>query len=129
MGASESAHEEAILLDLAEQLGHAWSVQDVARLEQLIDDPYFHTDARGRILGRAEWLADVPRQGQRPNITFDDVNVGIFGEVAVITGRNVVTMAADGKAIERGLRFTQAWKRRGSAWRRAIFQATWIAAQ
>jgi hypothetical protein len=49
-----------MLLELAYQVGLAWGVRDVATLERLIDDPYFHTDVRGRTLGRAEWLADVP---------------------------------------------------------------------
>jgi ketosteroid isomerase-like protein len=129
MGDSEAARDEASLLDLARQLGQAWAVQDVTKRERLIDDPYFHTDASGRTLGRAEWLADVPRQGQRPTITFDDAKVQIIGPVAVMTGRNVVTMTADGNAVERALRFTQVWRRHGAAWRRAIFQATWIAAR
>jgi hypothetical protein len=58
--------------------------------------------------------------------------VKVVGDVAVMTRRNVVTIAADGPAVERSLRFTQVWRRRGTLWRRAFFHATfhatWITA-
>ena len=127
MNETKLAGEEGLLLNLARQVGNAWAIRDVGTLAQLIDDPYFHTDVNGRTLGRTEWLSYVPGHGRGPAITFDDVKVDILGDLAVITGRNVVTMLSDGKAVNRALRFTQVWRRRGLEWRRAVFQATWIA--
>jgi len=56
MANTESSHAEAMLLELAHQVGRAWGVRDVATLERLIDDSYFHTDVRGRTLGRASMI-------------------------------------------------------------------------
>jgi ketosteroid isomerase-like protein len=99
-------------------------------LERLIDDPYFHTNVAGRTMNRAEWLAeDVPDLKPRPTITFDDMKVRVFGDTAVLTGGNVVTLRVEGKTVQRALRFTQVWRRYGDTWRRALFQGTEVPAK
>ena len=118
--------DERVLLDLTRQLGQAWATKDTVRLEALIDDPYFHTDVNGRTLDRTSWLAEVPKMSQAPEITFQDMKVQLYGDMAVITGENMVRVSTEG-ASARGLRFTQVWRRHGASWRRAVFQATWIA--
>jgi ketosteroid isomerase-like protein len=123
-GASGQSNSEKTLLDLARKAGEAWVAHDIATLESLIDDPYFHTDVSGQTWNRAEWLADVPNLKPQPTITFDDVKVRLFGDTAVITGRNVVTLLVEGKTADRALRFTQVWRRYGDTWRRAVFHAT-----
>jgi ketosteroid isomerase-like protein len=103
-GASAQSSDEKMLLDLARKVGVAWAAHDIRTLERLIDDPYFHTDVAGRTWNRAEWLADVPNFKEPATITFDDVKVRVFGDTAVLTGRNVVTPSVEGKTVERALR-------------------------
>jgi ketosteroid isomerase-like protein len=128
-GVSGQSAGEKMLLDLARNVGEAWAAHDMGTLERLIDDPYFHTDTFGRTWNRAEWLVNVPNFKPPATITFDDVKVRVFGDTAVVTGRNVVKYLHEGKVVELALRFTQVWRRYGDTWRRAVFQATEVSAK
>jgi ketosteroid isomerase-like protein len=127
-GVNDRSNSDSALLELARKTGEAWAAHDIRTLERLIDDPYFHTNLSGRTFNRAEWLAEqVPNFTPRPTITFDDMKVRVFGDTAVLTGRNVVTLRHEGKVREQALRFTQVWRRYGDTWRRAVFQGTEVA--
>lgn len=123
--------EDSTTLEAAvRQFGQAWAQGDVATLETLLSPTYTHTDIFGEIQDRSAWLAYAQgRRGARTRIAFEDVQTRIAGEVAVITGRNVVHGEGDvlRDGIEnRAIRFTQVWIKRKEGWLREAFQGTTV---
>ncbi len=117
---------------LVRQFGQAWLEADVSTLDRLLAREYTHTDVTGRVLHRADWLADAanaqkwlraPEGNRKPSIEFEDVAVKMIGDSAVITGGNVIH-SANPQAAPIKLRFTQVWIKEDGNWKRCFFQAT-----
>lgn len=117
---------------LARRFGEAWLKADVKTLDALLAREYTHTDVTGKVLHRADWLADAGNAqrwlrgnagGASPAIEFDDINVRVLGDTAVVTGGNTIR-PADTKVAPMRLRFTQVWIKEDGQWKRRFFQAT-----
>lgn len=119
---------------LSRQFGQAWLLGDTQTLDHLLAREYTHTDVTGKVLHRAEWLADAanvqkwlraPSGPRSPSIDFLNVELKLVGTVIVITGENVIRSAnPDNPSIK--LRFTQVWVKEKGEWKRQFFQATSI---
>lgn len=115
----------------ARQFGEAWLKADVKTLDVLLAREYTHTDVTGKVLHRSDWLADAGNaqkwlrgnaDGRSPAIEFDDINVRVLGDTAVVTGGNTIR-PADTKIAPMKLRFTQVWIKEDGQWKRRFFQA------
>ena len=125
----------AVTTDRAEALksaavafGEAWAKGDTVTLDSLLSPTYTHHDAFGARLDRAAWLAYASkRTGRDTKIELRDENYRYFGDVAIITGTNIVTgTGARNAADTAGLTivFTQVWIWSTDRWLREAFQAT-----
>ena len=126
-----SMHQDdrvAELKDAARRFGEAWANGDIAVLDALLSPTYTHTDVFGDFLKRADWLAYVQkRAGRASQISFRDVDIRMFGDVAVVTGINEVRGGGALSPTDQQdllLRFTQVWVWRDGRWLREAFQAT-----
>lgn len=117
---------------LARQFGQAWLNADVQTLDHLLSREYMHTDVTGKVLHRADWLADAanaqkwlraPEGDSKPSIEFEDMTVKLIGDAAVITGENVIH-SANPQATPIKLRFMQVWIKENGEWKRRFFEAT-----
>ena len=110
------------------RFGRAWASGDMAVLDELLSPTYTHHDSYGERLNRQAWLDYASRRtGRDTRIEFRDVNTRMFGNVAVVTGTNIITgggvrSAKDTKDLE--MVFTQVWIWRDGRWLREAFQAT-----
>ncbi|GEM_PF-1028450 len=125
---------EAEIQQMIRRFGEAWAQNDLATLESLLADDYLHTDYLGNIQNRAEWLEYVKERkakGIVNKIEFADVKVRIYGDVAVVTGQNIIKGLSVGQNKESAtkIRFTQVLLRKQGTWLRTAFQATPIAQQ
>ena len=50
-----------------------------------------------------------------------DVKIRVYGEVAIVTGRNVAKGKREGKPFITEVRFTHLWVRERGQWKRAAF--------
>lgn len=78
-----SAEDE--LIELENTRCKAIAAGDVNVLNEMLDDDYFHVYGGGLNSGKSGWIdhiTDVPRMPERV-----DLNVRIFGETAVLTGK------------------------------------------
>jgi ketosteroid isomerase-like protein len=57
----------------------------------------------------------------------DDLNVRVFGDVAVVTGRSILARSYQGKRASVTQRFTDVFVRRDGRWRAVASQGTQIA--
>jgi ketosteroid isomerase-like protein len=101
--------------------GQAWATHDLTTLERLLAEDYTHTDVLGQFQNRAEWLAYVRSDVFAHQLEFEDVTVRIYGDVAVVTGRNIWRPGTRFLALP--LRFTVVLTRKNGYWQRWVFQA------
>lgn len=125
---------EGQLRSVISKFGEAWAINDMATLESLLSDDYVHTDYLGRVQNRAEWLDYVRERkakGIVNKIEFADIKVRLYGDVAVVTGLNVIKGSLTEQANDAGaqIRFTQVLVKRRNKWLRTSFQATPVTQQ
>jgi ketosteroid isomerase-like protein len=116
---------EMEVIQTARDIGQAWAKHDVATLERLVSDDYTHTDIVGIVQNKDEWLADVrwsAARGLVRKLEFEDLKVRIHGDVAIVTGRNILIIGSSG-IVRLPLRFTQVLTKRNGYWQRSAFQA------
>lgn len=116
-------------------IGKAWTQNNLDTLNKYIDENYIHTDVRGQKLNRSEWLGYVKDRKDKsltnPDIAFEDVQISVYGDFAIVTGINTFTGQAytsneASTSKQSKLRFTQVLKKVNGAWKRIAFQATYI---
>ena len=138
MTVGSSLHQTDSRIEALDQavraFGEAWAMGDVAKLKEALSPTYTHQDVWGRFQDCAMWLAYAgARRGMTTGISFHDIRRRIVGDVAIITGMNVITGEARrnpddvevrvDKSVHR-IRFTQIWAWRNDRWLREAFQAT-----
>jgi ketosteroid isomerase-like protein len=112
-----------------DRFGDAFLKADVDALDALLTDDYVHTNLSGTVLDKTRWLNYVKsRRGEIKSgklkvgsYVNDGIVVRVYGDAAVVTGRNVTKGAREGKAFTTRLRFTQVWVKQSGRWRRAGF--------
>jgi hypothetical protein len=117
-GSAQSKEREDVLAnDVA--MGKAIETGDVALYDKLAADDFQFITAAGVILTKAERLASL-KKGPTPGFRTSDHTIRIYGNVAVVTGRQGPGAGP--------IRFTRVWVKQGDAWRAVSTQATSIQA-
>jgi ketosteroid isomerase-like protein len=116
----------AELNELEQRLIRAWVDRDRETIDAVLDDNWAVIDVSGRILTKAQVLEEAFQTGDRQIEagTIDEVRVRTFGEVAVVTGRTIVTGTYRGSRSAVKLRFTDVCVKRGDRWQVVSSQAT-----
>lgn len=123
VAAQGGAREQVIQLD--KDVVAAYLRGDAAFLERTLAEGYSYTAPDGRVRRRAEAIAAV-RSGSLKfdAIEVDDRQAQLYGDAAVVTGRERMKGKSDGKPFEAMIRFTAVYVRQEGRWREAAFQAT-----
>ena len=123
--------EEAEQLNQLEQrLVRAWVERDRETVDEILADDWSVIDPGGRILTKAQVMAEGFESGTR-NIesgSIDEVQVRLLCNVAVVTGRTVASGSYQGAPFSVQLRFTDVCEKQGGHWRVVASQGTLIAA-
>jgi ketosteroid isomerase-like protein len=109
---------------IEQQLARAWVDSDRATIDRIIASDWTTIAITGRLLTRAEVMADFFRDGKSPiaSMTIDDVRVRLLGDVAIVTGRT--TARAIGSEASIVLRFTDVFALRNGRWQIVASQGT-----
>jgi len=114
-------------------LENAWSQASVKRdgkaLERFYADEYIFTDEDGVLSNKAKEIANITGgMFQLTAYKFEDIRVHIYGDVAVVTGRNTIkgTWEDIKRDISGPYRFTDVFARRNGAWQCVASQASRI---
>jgi hypothetical protein len=124
--ATEETEEREVLQQRIREFGEAWASSDVTTLDGLLTSEYLHTDVRGQVLNREEWLAYARAARPVSTMGFEDVKTKLYSDTAVVTGRNVIAGPLNSWESNISIRFTQVWAKEKGEWKRAYFQATLI---
>jgi ketosteroid isomerase-like protein len=111
---------------------------DRAFFERVLADDFTHTSHSGAFKTKSEWMAeskfDDPQAdpGAGPtryeSLDVDDLQVRIYGDTAVVTGRTTPKgRNAKGEPITGHYRYLRVWAKREGQWRAVAFQGTRIA--
>lgn len=114
------------IIDLENARCRALVDADLAALDALVDVDLVHIHATGAVDDKPAYLAMV-----ESGITFlraerCDLEVRVYGDVAVATGRLLqsIELRANAERREMDVITTQVWRRQGESWRQVSFQAT-----
>jgi ketosteroid isomerase-like protein len=123
-----SAKEILELNQIQQRLIKAWIEKDRETIDSILADDWRVTDPAGRVLTKAQVLAELD-SGERKleSGTIDDVDVRFFDDVAVVTGRTAATGSYQGTSVSVSFRFTDVFVKQNDKWRAVASQATMIA--
>lgn len=98
-------------------------------IEAILSDDWTVIDPTGRVLTKADAIREGFESGTRKieSGAIDEVQVRLFNNVAVVTGRTIAEGSYEGTNVSVKLRFTDVCVRRGDGWQVVASQATLIA--
>lgn len=121
--------ESEQLHQLEQRLIRAWVEKDRETVDEILADDWSVIDPSGRVLTKAQVMAEGFESETR-NIesgTIDEVQVRLFGNIAVVTGRTAAAGTYQGHPFSVQLRFTDVCEKQGARWRVIASQGTLIA--
>jgi uncharacterized protein (TIGR02246 family) len=91
---------------------------DAAALDRIYADDFIGVGPSGTVRTKPQVLADFTSGNLKfQTITTDDVQVRVYGNTAVETGRSTIIGQDKGKAFPRDNRFTRVWVKQQGRWR------------
>jgi ketosteroid isomerase-like protein len=111
-------HAEQELIALEKSWSDAMVKKDLAFLDQILSDDYLFTDPDGAVSTKAQLLA-YHRSGESiyASVVTDNVKVRIYGDAAVVIGRNTERYQNKGKDISGQYQWTDTWVKHAGRWR------------
>jgi ketosteroid isomerase-like protein len=109
--ASASDHE--VLTGLNRDYIRSVQNGDVRRFDEILAPDFRCSNPDGSLVDRAGFLAQTARPVTIANLAAHDVEIRLFGDMAIIHARTSYTLA-DGRAG--GGRYTDVWARRSGQW-------------
>jgi ketosteroid isomerase-like protein len=123
--ATVSRSEQAVR-NLERLYAEAVTRQDVATLDRILADDFIATSSRGEVRNKSHEIDDI-----KPNPDYaleafklDDLNVRIFGEMAIITGRSTLKAGYKGQSSPSLFRYTRVYAKRKGRWQVVSQQLT-----
>ena len=104
------------LTRLEHELTEAIRRHDVERLEQLIGREFKLVGRTGRGWSRHEWLEKAAGPYEIDDFSFEEIDVDVFGDTAVLHSRYRQTARLDGTDLSHTFVLTDVWVRRHGRW-------------
>jgi len=86
---------------------------DVKRFEEILADDFLCSNPDSSLLNKAQFLAQTARPVTIAGLAAEDIQIRLFGDIAIIHARTRYR-TADGE--QRQGRYTDVWARRGERW-------------
>jgi len=91
---------------------------DAAALDRIYADDFIGVGPSGTVRTKPQVISDFTSGDLKfQSITTDDVQVRVYGNTAVETGRSTMNGQDKGKAVPRDNRFTRVWVKQQGRWR------------
>lgn len=125
LGAGAVSDPEREVREVTERRFAAMVRADTAELERLLADDLTYTHSNGQVETREKFLASIASKAVvYKSIEPSGVEVRVYGEAAVATGRVEMKVTAAGRDLAFVARFTAVYVREDGAWRLAAWQTT-----
>ena len=91
---------------------------DATALDRIYADDFIGVGPSGTVRTKPQVISDfTSRDLKFQSITTDDVQVRVYGNTAVETGRSTMIGQDKGKTVPRDTRFTRVWVKQQARWR------------
>jgi len=102
--------------------------QDIAAINRILADDFIATSSRGETRDKAREIDDIRPSSDytMEGFDLDDINVRVFGETTVATGRSTLRAAFRGRSNTSVFRYTRVYVKRGGEWQVVAQQLTRI---
>jgi ketosteroid isomerase-like protein len=124
-------HSDAAVGSKITALENLWNqaaqANDANAVDNILDDTFVHVTSEGRLLTKAEVLAEVKAPSNRFVITSESMIVRLHGDTAIVTGIRKTTGLERGRPFARQDRFVDTWLYRDGSWVSIASLATPIA--
>lgn len=118
---------EQELIKMEQEFGEAQPRRDVAMLSQLMADEFTATIPPGRVVNKAQVIEMVASPDlEMESLINDEINVRVYGDAAVATGRGTGKGRYKGQDASGRFRYTRVWVKRGGQWQAVAAQSTMI---
>lgn len=101
---------------------------DAQRLATIIAPTFTFIGPDGQVENRQVYLAGYQQLSELGvavnSIDMDEVDVRIFGDIAIVTGRVVAQLTMKGQPLTENVRFTRVYQRQSGAWLMVSGQGT-----
>jgi len=98
---------------------------DAGALSSLLSEDLTYTHTTGQVENKEQFLAGITSgKLDYQSIQPSEVQVRVYGDAVVMTGRAEVKVNAQGKDLALALRFTSVWVKGDGGWRMAAWQST-----
>ena len=115
----------AEILAIENQWATAIEQQDAATFERLSAEDFRFIDENGRVLNRAQYIADRSHNPENvESAVQDEIEVRQYGDSALATGRSTIHGTRDGAPFVYRFRWTDVYVRRGGRWQAVSGQLT-----
>jgi ketosteroid isomerase-like protein len=113
MSMTTAAQDIAVLTALNHEYIASVQQGDVRRFDEILAEDFLCSNPDGTLIDRAQFLAQTARSVTITGLVAEDVQIRLFGDLALIHARTRYR-TADGE--ERQGRYTDAWARRDGKW-------------
>lgn len=120
-------HIHAMLVELEQERCSAMMAGDRERLKQLLHPDLIHVHAKGQVDSFESYFASGGFKVEYTKVErFDDLQVRVIGDVAVMTGRQLLEAVrkTSREQVRIDSRVIQVWVRNGARWQQIAFQTT-----
>ena len=117
---------EQAVRDLEHKYSDAVMRQDVAAVGNLLADDFVATSSRGEMRDKAKEIEDINPSPdfKMEGFSLDDIEVRLFSETAIVTGRSTLRVAFKGQSNRSAFRYTRVYVKRDGRWQVVAQQLT-----
>jgi ketosteroid isomerase-like protein len=114
---AEASKAEGILLAMEKTWTDAIAKKDLAAVGLILADEYMIIDDEGLVRDKTTTLTRLKSADNDISTALvDELKVKLYGNVAVVTGRQTEKSVEKGKNTSGSYRYTDVWVKRGSGW-------------
>lgn len=128
--AVRNSNAEQEVRRLMREWDEAYMRRDTSALDRILADDFSFTDAAGKVSNKMQYIMAIIKSPDMMLIkpfNSDDVNVRVYGDTAVVTGRSPLKGRPRGRTLSDLYRFTDVWVNRQGRWQAVASQVTRIA--
>lgn len=122
-----TVQDKQALLKINKEYDDALVAGDIKALELIFADEFVYTSTSGEVVNRAQQLEVIKSGGLKiASGISEDVEVRLYGDIAIVTGRFVARGEFKGKGFDSIERYTSVWLKRDRRWQLVAEQGTLV---
>ena len=114
---------QEIILRTDREWNEAYPNRDTAALDRILADDWMCIDGRGNVIGKRELIDRIASNSNSlDRHEFSEINLRLFGDTAIVTGRLSGAGTDNGVPFEFSQRYTRVYVKRNDNWQAVATQ-------